>query len=60
MMEAADCNRTRLESMAQDGAVGFYERLGFQTVAHTMLAHPKVKPEAAAMVRMVLELQSDD
>lgn len=59
MALAADCDVIWLESMAKDGAVGFYERLGFQTVAHTVLEHPQVNTEAAGMVRMVRDNQSD-
>ncbi len=59
MAFAADCDVIWLESMAKNGAVGFYERLGFQTVAHTVLEHPKVNPEAAGMVRMVRDNQTD-
>ncbi|MEO0347220.1 MAG: GNAT family N-acetyltransferase [Pseudomonadota bacterium] len=56
---AADCDVIWLESMAKDGAVGFYERLGFQTVAQTLLEHPQVNPEAARMVRMVRDNQTN-
>ena len=49
---AADCDGIWLESMARGDAIGFYERLGFEVLAHTMLEHPQVLPDQAAMLVM--------
>ncbi|MEO1118880.1 MAG: GNAT family N-acetyltransferase [Pseudomonadota bacterium] len=49
---AADCDGIWLESMARGDAIGFYERLGFELLAHVQLEHPQVLPDQAAMMVM--------